>query len=50
VEHVNEQDIGNAYKNIVRKPGVKRPFGKRRCKWEVNSKMGLREIRCDDVD
>jgi hypothetical protein len=34
----------------VRKPEVKRPFGRPTCKGEVNSKTGLREIGCDDVD
>jgi hypothetical protein len=40
----------NACKLIARKPEEKRPFGGPRCRWKVNSKMGLREIGCDDVD
>jgi hypothetical protein len=42
--------MGNACKNIVRKPERKRPFGGPKCKWEVTSKLGLREIGCDDAD
>jgi hypothetical protein len=29
---------------LVRKPGGKRPLGKRRHRWEDNIRMGLREV------
>ena len=30
----------------MRKPEGKSPFGRTRCKWEDNIKMGLQEVGC----
>jgi hypothetical protein len=35
----------NAYRVLAGKPEGKRPLGRRRCRWEDNIKMDLREIR-----
>jgi hypothetical protein len=35
---------------FVGKPEGKRPLGKRRCRWENNIKMNIREIRSADMD
>jgi hypothetical protein len=35
---------------LVGKPEGKRPIGRTRHRWEVNSNMNLREIICGDVD
>ena len=34
------------YKVLVRKPEVKRPFGRTRRRWEHNIKMDLQEVGC----
>jgi hypothetical protein len=34
----------NAYRILVKKPEVKRPLRKSKCRWEDNTKMYLREI------
>jgi hypothetical protein len=36
----------NAYRVLVKKSEGKIPLGRPRLKWEDNSKMELREIRC----
>jgi hypothetical protein len=38
------------YRVLVGKPEVKRPLGRPRCKWEVNIKMDLQEVRCGGMD
>jgi len=32
------------------KPEGKRPFGRSRRKWEVNIKMDLQEVECENMD
>jgi hypothetical protein len=39
-----------AYKILVGKPEGKRPLGRPRHTWKDNIKMGLTEIRLEDVD
>jgi hypothetical protein len=34
----------NVYRLLVRKPEVKRPLGRPRCRWVCNIKMNLGEI------
>jgi hypothetical protein len=34
----------------VGKPEGSRPLGKYRCRWEVNIKMDLQEVRCGGMD
>jgi len=34
----------------VGKPGGKRPFERRRRRWEDNIKTDLQEVRCGDMD
>jgi hypothetical protein len=41
-------DIGNAYRNVVGKPEVKRPLGRR--KWDANIEINVREIGVEDMD
>jgi len=36
-------EIRNAYKILIRKPEVERPFGRLRHRWEDNITLGLRE-------
>jgi hypothetical protein len=43
-------EMRNAYKILIEKPEVKRPFGKPRCKWEDKTKTDLIEIWLKDVD
>jgi len=38
------------YRILVGKPERKRPFGRKRRRWEGNIKMDLREVGCGDVD
>jgi len=38
------------YRVLVEKPGVKRPFGRPRRRWEDNIKMDLQEVRCGSMD
>jgi len=33
-----------------KKPEVKRPLGRLRCRWEDNIKMDLQEVRCGGMD
>jgi hypothetical protein len=40
----------SAYRILVGKPGVKRPLGRPRRKWEDNIKMDLREIGWGGMD
>jgi hypothetical protein len=40
----------DAYRVLVGKPEVKRPFGRLRRRWEDNIKMDLREIGCSVTD
>jgi hypothetical protein len=37
-------DMRNAYSSFLRKPGEERPLVRRRCRWEDNIRMDLREI------
>jgi hypothetical protein len=43
-------EVRNAYNILVRKPEGKIPLGRRRCRWEDNIKMYLREIGWERVD
>jgi hypothetical protein len=38
------------YRVLVGKPEGKRPFGRPRCRWEDNFKMGLQETGCGGMD
>jgi hypothetical protein len=38
------------YRILVGRPERKRPLGRRRCRWEDNIKMDLREIRIDGAN
>ena len=38
------------YKFVVGKPGVKRPLGRPRHRWEDNNKMDLQEVGCGGMD
>jgi hypothetical protein len=50
-EHVKCMgDMRNAYKILVGKPKRKRPLGRRRCRWDDDNGMDLREIRREGVD
>jgi hypothetical protein len=40
----------NAYRVLVGKPGIKRPLGRPRHRWENKIKMTLREIGWDIMD
>jgi hypothetical protein len=40
----------NAYRILVGRPEGKRPLGRPRCRWVVNIKMDLREIRWGGMD
>jgi hypothetical protein len=40
----------NAYKILVQKPEEKRPLGRRRCRWEDNIRIDLREIGWEVVE
>jgi hypothetical protein len=40
----------NAYRILVGNPEGKRPLGRPRRRWEVNIKMGLREIGWGGMD
>jgi hypothetical protein len=40
----------NAYPIFVGKPEGKRQLGRRRCRWEVNIRMYVREIGWEGVD
>jgi len=46
----NTNDSRNACSILVRKPEGKIPLGRRRCRWEDNIKMYLREIGWERVD
>jgi hypothetical protein len=37
---------GRCIQGLVGKPEGKRPFGRPRCRWEVNIKMDLQEVGC----
>jgi len=43
VAHIWE--MRGSYKVLVGKPEVKRPLGRPRCRWNVNIKMDLKEVR-----
>jgi len=34
----------------VGKPEKKKPLGRRRPRWEDNTKIGLQEVRCEGMD
>jgi 3-oxoacyl-ACP reductase-like protein len=38
------------YKTLVGKPERNRPIGRPRHRWEVNIRMDLKEIGCENVD
>ena len=38
------------YRVLVGKPGVKRPLGRPRHRWEDNIKMDLNEVGCGSMD
>jgi len=38
------------YMELVRKPEGQRPLGKRRCRWENNIKIYLRDAGCGGMD
>jgi hypothetical protein len=38
------------YRVLVEKPGVKRPLGRPRRRWEDNTKMDLQEVLCGGMD
>jgi hypothetical protein len=42
--------LRGAYRVLVGKPEGKRPFGRRRRRWEDNVKMDLRAVRCRVMD
>jgi hypothetical protein len=44
------EEMRNAHRKLVGKPQGKRPLSTRRYRWEDNIKIGVREIRCEDVD
>jgi hypothetical protein len=48
VAHVGE--MRNEYRILVRKQEGKRPLRRPGCRWEVNTRMGIREIRWKGVD
>jgi hypothetical protein len=43
-------EMRNAYKIVVGKPEVKRPLGRRRCRWDYNIRMYIWEIGWEGVD
>jgi len=38
------------YRVLVGKPGVKRPLGRPRHRWEDNIKMDIQEVECEGVE
>jgi hypothetical protein len=38
------------YRVLVEKPGVKRPLGRPRCRWEDNITMDIQEVECGRMD
>jgi hypothetical protein len=44
------QELWNAYRILVGKPGVKRPQGTPRRRWVNNIKIDLSEIRWDGIN
>ena len=38
------------YRGLVGKPEGNRPLGKPRHRWKNNTKMGLQEVECEDMD
>jgi hypothetical protein len=43
-------EMRNTHKTLVGKPEGKRPLGRRRCKWEDNIRMDLKEIWWEGVE
>ena len=43
-------DSRGAYRVLVGKPEGKRPLGRRRRRWEDNTKMDLQEVECGCKD
>jgi hypothetical protein len=43
-------DGRGVYRVLVRKPEVKRPLGRPRCRWEDNIAMDLQEVGCGVMD
>jgi len=43
-------EMRNAYNILVIKPEGKRALGRRRCRWEDNMRLDLREIWWEGVD
>jgi hypothetical protein len=49
--HVARMGEGRGvYRVLVGRPEGKRPLGRPRCRWENNTKMGLREIVTDEAN
>jgi hypothetical protein len=48
VAHMGEKR--NAYRVLVGKPKGKIPLGRPRCRWEDNTKLGLKEMRFEGVN
>jgi hypothetical protein len=42
--------VRNEYNILVGKPEEKKPFGRPRCRWEDDIKMGLKEINWEVVN
>jgi hypothetical protein len=42
--------VGSAYRVLVETPEGKRPLEKRKCRWEDNVKIDLREVRWYGLD
>jgi hypothetical protein len=43
-------DMRNGFRILAGKPERKRPLGRQRNRYEVNIKINLKEIGCEDVD
>jgi hypothetical protein len=43
-------DMRSAYKILIRTPGGSRLLGRRRCRWEDNIRMDLRDTGWEGVD
>jgi hypothetical protein len=44
------EEMRNTYRILVGKSDRKRPLGRRRCRWNYDIKMDLREVEWEDVD
>jgi ribosome biogenesis protein Nip4 len=50
VTHGGEENIVQIFGRNKTTPEGKRPFGRRRPRWEDNIKMEMKEIGCGDMD